>query len=217
TKVEIIKAELEEKQFKVKLTVIDTPAFGDYVNNCDSPKSKSSRAELEEKQFKVKLTVIDTPAFGDYVDNCDSPKSKSSRLSLRKSNTPGFAIDLISMTKELHYKNYRQQQMEMRNARYLSLCTCSTSSRQRRSCTMRTTGSNRWRRGMLATYLYAHARPHLDDEGVALRELQAATDGDEEHSLPISMHMLDLISMTKELHYENYRQQQMETRKFGEP
>ncbi|KAG1719817.1 uncharacterized protein EDB91DRAFT_1169937 [Suillus paluster] len=31
------------------------------------------------------------------------------------------------------------------------------------------------------------------------------------------MHMLDLISMTKELHYENYRQQQMETRKFGEP
>ncbi|KAG1720720.1 uncharacterized protein EDB91DRAFT_323891, partial [Suillus paluster] len=63
TKVEIIKAELEEKQFKVKLTVIDTPAFGDYVNNCDSTKSKSSRAELEEKQFKVKLTVIDTPAF----------------------------------------------------------------------------------------------------------------------------------------------------------
>jgi septin family protein len=31
--VDIIKAELEEKQFKVKLTVIDTPGFGDYVNN----------------------------------------------------------------------------------------------------------------------------------------------------------------------------------------
>ena len=29
--------------------------------------------------------------------------------------------------------------------------------------------------------------------------------------------MLDLISSTEELHYENYRQQQMETRKFGEP
>ena len=36
TEVEIIKAELEEKQFKVKLTVIDTPGFGDYVNNRDS-------------------------------------------------------------------------------------------------------------------------------------------------------------------------------------
>lgn len=29
--------------------------------------------------------------------------------------------------------------------------------------------------------------------------------------------MLDLISTTEETHYENYRQQQMETRKFGEP
>lgn len=28
--------------------------------------------------------------------------------------------------------------------------------------------------------------------------------------------MLDLISMTEELHYENYRQQQMETRKPGD-
>ena len=28
--------------------------------------------------------------------------------------------------------------------------------------------------------------------------------------------MLDLISTTEETHYENYRQQQMETRKFGE-
>ncbi|KIJ28836.1 hypothetical protein M422DRAFT_189203, partial [Sphaerobolus stellatus SS14] len=36
TEVEILKAELEEKGFRVKLTVIDTPGFGDYVNNRDS-------------------------------------------------------------------------------------------------------------------------------------------------------------------------------------
>lgn len=36
TSADIIKAELEEKQFKVKLCVIDTPGFGDYVNNRDS-------------------------------------------------------------------------------------------------------------------------------------------------------------------------------------
>ena len=29
--------------------------------------------------------------------------------------------------------------------------------------------------------------------------------------------MLDLISTTEDSHYESYRQQQMETRKFGEP
>lgn len=28
--------ELEEKNFKVKLTIIDTPGFGDYVNNHNS-------------------------------------------------------------------------------------------------------------------------------------------------------------------------------------
>lgn len=35
-------------------------------------------------------------------------------------------------------------------------------------------------------------------------------------SLLIRTHMLDLISTSEELHYENYRQAQMETRKFGE-
>ena len=34
--------------------------------------------------------------------------------------------------------------------------------------------------------------------------------------LLIRTFMLDLISMTEESHYENYRQQQMETRKYGE-
>ena len=36
TEIDIVKAELEEKQFRVKLTVVDTPGFGDYVNNKDS-------------------------------------------------------------------------------------------------------------------------------------------------------------------------------------
>jgi hypothetical protein len=36
-------------------------------------------------------------------------------------------------------------------------------------------------------------------------------------SLLIRTHMLDLITTSEDLHYENYRQQQMETRKFGEP
>jgi cell division control protein 12 len=36
-------------------------------------------------------------------------------------------------------------------------------------------------------------------------------------SLLIRTHMLDLIHTTEEQHYENYRQSQMETRKFGEP
>jgi cell division control protein 12 len=34
--IEITKAELEEKFFSVRLTIVDTPGFGDYVNATDS-------------------------------------------------------------------------------------------------------------------------------------------------------------------------------------
>jgi len=36
TEIEILKADLEERGFNIKLTVVDTPGFGDYVNNRDS-------------------------------------------------------------------------------------------------------------------------------------------------------------------------------------
>lgn len=53
--------------------------------------------------------------------------------------------------------------------------------------------------------------------GVAEVENENHCDFRKLRSLLIRTHMLDLISTTEELHYENYRQQQMETRKFGEP
>jgi cell division control protein 12 len=53
--------------------------------------------------------------------------------------------------------------------------------------------------------------------GVAEVENENHCDFKKLRSLLIRTHMLDLISTSEELHYENYRQQQMETRKFGEP
>lgn len=35
TKIKITEAELEEKGFKLRLSIVDTPGFGDYVNNSD--------------------------------------------------------------------------------------------------------------------------------------------------------------------------------------
>lgn len=52
--------------------------------------------------------------------------------------------------------------------------------------------------------------------GVAEVENENHCDFKKLRSLLIRTHMLDLISTTEELHYEHYRQQQMETRKFGE-
>jgi len=53
--------------------------------------------------------------------------------------------------------------------------------------------------------------------GVAEVENENHCDFKKLRSLLIRTHMLDLITTSEDLHYENYRQQQMETRKFGEP
>jgi cell division control protein 12 len=53
--------------------------------------------------------------------------------------------------------------------------------------------------------------------GVAEVENEDHCDFKKLRSLLIRTHMLDLISTTEDVHYENYRQSQMETRKFGDP
>ena len=53
--------------------------------------------------------------------------------------------------------------------------------------------------------------------GVAEVENEQHCDFKKLRNLIIRSHMLDLISTTEETHYENYRQQQMASRKFGEP
>ena len=52
--------------------------------------------------------------------------------------------------------------------------------------------------------------------GVAEVENEQHCDFKKLRTLLIRSHMNDLISTTEETHYENYRQIQMETRKFGE-
>lgn len=53
--------------------------------------------------------------------------------------------------------------------------------------------------------------------GVAEVENEQHCDFKKLRNLLIRSHMLDLITTTEEVHYENYRQQQMANRKFGEP
>jgi cell division control protein 12 len=52
--------------------------------------------------------------------------------------------------------------------------------------------------------------------GIAEVENEDHCDFKKLRALLIRTHMLDLVSTTEETHYENYRQSQMETRKFGE-
>lgn len=65
TEVEIIKAELEERNFSVKLTVIDTPGFGDYVNNRDS---WTSIVDFLDDQHENYMRQEQQPQRKDKVD-----------------------------------------------------------------------------------------------------------------------------------------------------
>ena len=65
TEVEIIKAELEEKQFKTKLTVIDCPGFGDYVNNRDS---WSPIVDFIDDQHEAYMRQEQQPQRHDKID-----------------------------------------------------------------------------------------------------------------------------------------------------
>lgn len=65
TEVDIIKAELEEKQFKVKLTVIDTPGFGDYVNNRDS---WAPIVDFIDDQHEAYMRMEQQPQRGEKTD-----------------------------------------------------------------------------------------------------------------------------------------------------
>lgn len=53
--------------------------------------------------------------------------------------------------------------------------------------------------------------------GIAEVENEAHCDFKKLRNLLIRTHMLDLLTTTEEIHYENYRQQQMASRQFGEP
>jgi Septin len=57
--IEITKAELEEKFFSVRLTIVDTPGFGDYVN------SKEAWAPivefLDDQVMIAPLTILSIP------------------------------------------------------------------------------------------------------------------------------------------------------------
>ena len=63
--IEITKAELEEKFFKVRLTVIDTPGFGDYVNNRDS---WMPIIEFLDDQHESYMLQEQQPRRGDKID-----------------------------------------------------------------------------------------------------------------------------------------------------
>ncbi|KAF8638390.1 hypothetical protein AX17_002251 [Amanita inopinata Kibby_2008] len=234
TEVEIIKAELEEKQFKVKLTVIDTPGFGDYVNNRDSwlpivefiddqheayMRQEQQPQRSEKTDLRVHACLYFIRATGHTLKPLDIEIMK--RLGTRVNLIPvvAKADTLTQHDLQLFKKRIR----EVITAQGIRIYTPPIEPDDE-------AGAEHARVlidaipfsiiGSTEDVKTLDGRVVKGREyiwGVAEVENENHCDFKKLRSLLIRTHMLDLISTSEELHYENYRQQQMETRKFGEP
>ncbi|KZW03150.1 Septin [Exidia glandulosa HHB12029] len=234
TEVEIIKAELEEKSFKVKLTVIDTPGFGDYVNNRDSwspiidfiddqhetyMRQEQQPQRGEKTDLRVHACLYFIRATGHTLKPLDIEIMK--RLGTRVNLIPVIAkADTLTPSDLANFKEriratiatqniriYRPpiDPEDMQSAEHARLLADAMPFAIIGSTEDVQTADGRTVKGR--QYLW----------GVAEVENENHCDFRKLRSLVIRTHMLDLISTTEESHYENYRQEQMETRKFGEP
>ncbi|KAE8271424.1 hypothetical protein A4X09_0g916 [Tilletia walkeri] len=232
--VDIIKAELEEKQFKVKLTVIDTPGFGDYVNNRDSwapivdfiddqHETYMRQEQQPERKAKTDLRVHACLYFirptGHTLKPLDIEIMK--RLGTRVNLIPVIAkADTLTQADLAVFKQRIREVINHQNIKVYQppVETDDEASAEHAKTLMAAmpfsiigstqdvqTSDGRAVKGR--EYLW----------GVAEVENEEHCDFKKLRSLLIRTHMLDLITTTEELHYENYRQAQMETRKFGEP
>ncbi|KAF2153453.1 Septin [Myriangium duriaei CBS 260.36] len=231
--IEITKAELEEKFFKVRLTVIDTPGFGDYVNNRDS---WQPIIEFLDDQHESYMLQEQQPRRNDRVDlrvhaclyfirptghglkplDIEVMKRLSSRVNLipviAKADTVSpadlqrFKHRIANVIEAQGIKVYQpplddDDEAILKNTRDLINAMPFAVIGSEKDVT---TPDGRSVKGRQYAW------------GVAEVENEDHCDFRKLRQVLIRNHMLDLIHTTEENHYEAYRAQQMETRKFGE-
>ena len=234
TEVEIIKAELEEKSFKVKLTVIDTPGFGDYVNNRDSwtpiidfvddqheiyMRQEQQPQREQKSDMRVHACLYFIRPTGHTLKPLDIEIMK--RLGTRVNLIPVVAKADTLTQNDLNV--FKQRIREVIAAQGIRVYQPPIEPDDAASSEQARTLMNAMPFSIIGSTTdvktpdgrVVKGREYL--WGVAEVENEDHCDFKKLRSLLIRTHMLDLINTTEESHYENYRQQQMETRKFGEP
>ncbi|KAI8092834.1 Septin-domain-containing protein [Halteromyces radiatus] len=232
--IQITKAELEEKMFKVKLTIIDTPGFGDYVNNrhgwipivdfLDDQHEKYMRQEQQPcrkgvMDMRVHACLYFIKPTGHTLSPLDIEVMK--RLGSRVNLIPVIAKADTLTPADL--AKFKQNIREVISAQNIQVYSCPIESDDET-----TTKRNVNIMAALPFAVIGSTQDVVTSDGrkVKGREYSwgvAEVENDEHcdfrklRSLLIRTHMLDLITTTEETHYENYRQSQMETRKFGDP
>ncbi|BGP45021.1 Septin spn4 [Rhodotorula kratochvilovae] len=220
TEIDIVKAELEEKQFKVKLTVIDTPGFGDYDDQHESfmrQEQQPQRGSKLDLRVHACLYFIRPTGHGLKPLDIEIMKRLGSRVNLipivAKADTltpqdlAAFKLRIREVIAAQGIRIYTPpvETDDEQSAEHARLLAAALPFSIIGSTTEVQTADGRTVKGR--QYLW----------GVAEVENEEHCDFKKLRSLLIRTHMLDLIQTTEEGHYEQYRQSQMETRKFGEP
>ncbi|KAK9473233.1 Septin-domain-containing protein [Dipodascopsis tothii] len=231
--IEITKAQLEEKFFNLGLTVIDTPGFGDYVNNRvawmpivefldDQQESYMRQEQQPNREQKADPRVHACLYFirptGHTLKPLDIEVMK--RLCTRVNLIPVIAkADTLSPADLARFKSRIRAVTEAQGIKiYVPPVDGEDEAVAEAS------------RNLIAAMPFAVIGSEKDVQtptgqvvkgrqypwGVAEVENSEHCDFVLLRETLIRTHMLDLITKTEELHYEAYRAQQMETRKFGE-
>ncbi|RMZ68242.1 cell division control 12 [Pyrenophora seminiperda CCB06] len=230
--IEITKAELEEKFFKVRLTVIDTPGFGDYVNNRDSwqpiieflddqHESYMLQEQQPRRSDKIDLRVHACLYFirptGHTLKPLDIEVMK--KLCTRVNLIPVVAkADTLSPTDLARFKMRVRQVID---AQGIKIYTPPLEDDD--------AAAMQHARGLIDAMPFSVIGSEKDVQtndgrtvkgrqyawGVAEVENEEHCDFKKLRAILIRTHMLDLIHTTEENHYEAYRAGQMETRNIN--
>ncbi|MCJ1237399.1 hypothetical protein MMC14_005384 [Varicellaria rhodocarpa] len=231
--IEITKAELEEKFFKVRLTVIDTPGFGDYVNNHnswmpiiefldDQHESYMLQEQQPKRSDKIDLRVHACLYFirptGHTLKPLDIEVMK--RLSSRVNLIPVVAkADTLSPVDLVRFKSRVRAVIEAQGIKIYQPPEEEDDESAAQHARILTAAMPFSVIGSERDVKMADGRLIKGRQyawGVAEVENDDHCDFKKLRAILIRTHMLDLIHTTEEMHYEAYRASQMETRKFGE-
>ncbi|KAI8980396.1 putative septin [Pilobolus umbonatus] len=232
--IEITKAEIEEKNFKVKLTIIDTPGFGDYVNNHNSWMpiyeflDDQHESYMAQEQQPTRKGAIDMRVHAClYFIRPTGHSLKPLDVEVMKHlGTRVNLIPVIAKADTLTPANlaqFKRNILDSISAHNIQVYSCPIDSEDE--------DITKANKSIMASMPFAIIGSTQDvttaagkvvkgrqySWGVAEVENETHCDFKKLRNLLIRSHMNDLITTTEETHYENYRQNQMSTRKFGEP
>lgn len=220
--IELTRAELEEKNFKIRLNVIDTPGFGDNVNNKDSfqtlidfldnqhdsfMRQEKQPSRLNKHDLRVHVCLYFIRPTGHSLKPLDVEAMK--KLGIRCNLVPVIAkADTLSPNEMLDFKNRIRAIIEAQDIRIYSppievedAAAAEHAKQLIESMPFAVIGSEHEVEVSPGNFVRARQYPW----GVVEVENDQHCDFRKLRSLLLRTNMLDLILSTEELHYESYR------------